>query len=214
MILIVNFFHVLRDHPEELGRLIEVTPFARDEYKKSFETAEDPIERARRYCVRCWQGFGNSQLYNNGFKSGQQSHSPNPAMAWADLPATIMLAADRLRGVQIENLPALEIMDRYNTPDVFLYLDPPYLPGVRKGYLYRHEMNASDHEALLKMCLHHPGKIMISGYDNSLYDEMLKGWKKAQKLTRAECGLKRVESLWMNYRDGQMDLFDIPGVMR
>lgn len=77
---IVNFFRALRDYPEELKEKIDWTPFAREEYKVAFEPTEDAIERARRYCVRCWQGFGNSQLYNNGFKTGQQTHSSNPAM--------------------------------------------------------------------------------------------------------------------------------------
>lgn len=86
---IVNFFRVLRDCPEELKKKVALTPFARDEYRSAFEQTNDPVERARRYCVRCWQGFGNSQLYNNGFKSGQQTNSPNPAKAWAELPDTI-----------------------------------------------------------------------------------------------------------------------------
>lgn len=210
---IVNFFRVLRDYPEELKSKIEWTPFARDEYKSAFEPTDDYIERARRYCIRCWQGFGNSQLYNNGFKTGQQAHSPNPAMAWAKLPEILLLAAERLRGVQIENLPALELLKRYDTKDVFIYMDPPYLPELRKGYLYKYEMDRTGHEELLEAAVEHPGKIMISGYDNDLYNTYLKGWRKVYKDTTAECGLKRREVLWMNYRDNQMSLEDYPGVM-
>lgn len=210
---IVNFFRILRECPDELKKRIELTPYARDEYKTAFEPTEDVIEKARRYCVRCWQGFGNSQLYNNGFKTGQQTHSPNPAMAWAEIPETLLLAAERLKGVQIENLPALELMKRYDTPDVFIYMDPPYLPETRKGYLYKHEMTRADHEELLKAAVDHPGKIMISGYDNDLYNDYLSGWRKAYKDTNAECGLKRREVLWMNYRDGQMRLEDYLGAM-
>ncbi|QIB56546.1 DNA adenine methylase [Blautia producta] len=210
---IVNFFRVLRDFPEELSRAILLTPFSRDEYKAAFERSYDQVERARRYCVRCWQGFGNSQLYNNGFKSGQQRKSPNPAAAWMGLPEVMMQAAMRLRGVQIENLTALEIIKRYDTPDVFLYLDPPYLPGTRKGHLYKYEMLETEHKELLKAVISHPGKIMISGYDNDLYNNMLVGWRKESIKTQAEGGLKRTETLWMNYRDSQMSIFDIPEVL-
>lgn len=129
---VVNFFRILRDKPEELKQLIELTPYSREEYDSAYQDAESDIERARRFCVRCWMGFGCANLYHNGFKSGQQSKSPNPARAWAELPDIMALAAERLRGVQIENLPALEILKRYNTPDVFIYVDPPYLHGTRK----------------------------------------------------------------------------------
>ena len=61
--------------------------------------------------------------------------------------------------------------------------------------------------------MNHPGKVMISGYDNDLYNNILDGWRKEQISTQAECGIKRVETLWMNYRDNQMSIFDMPEVM-
>lgn len=196
---IVNYFRILRDNPEGLMRAIEKTPYARSEYEKCYEAASDELERARRFCVRCWMGFGASARYMNGFKTGQQSKSPNPAKAWAELPETMAVAAERLRGVQIENLPALEVIRRYDTADVFLYLDPPYPHSVRKGYLYKYEMDDSEHEDLLKMITNHPGKILISGYDNEMYNSFLADWNKAYKNTHAEFGHKRTECLWMNY---------------
>lgn len=205
---IVNFFRVLRDYPDEFRRSIDLTPFARDEYKYAFEETFDPVERARRYCVKCWQGFGNSQLYQNGFKSGQQRKSPNPARTWAELPAVMEEVSERLKGVQIENLSAIEILQRYDTSDVFIYADPPYLPDTRKSHLYKHEMSYADYEKLLEALKNHSGTVMISGYDNDLYNTMLSGWRKAYKNTTAECGIKRTEVLWMNYKDEQMSLFD------
>lgn len=211
---IVNFFRVLRDYPEELRRAIDLTPFARDEYINAFEEIDEPVERARRYCVKCWQGFGNSQLYRNGFKSGQQSKSPNPASNWVELPALMEEVAERLKGVQIENLPAVEILGRYDTEDVFIYADPPYPPGIRKSHLYKHEMSYAEHEQILERLKKHPGPVMISGYDNDLYNNMLSGWRKAYKSTNAECGIKRTEVIWMNYDGSQRNLFDdFPEVM-
>lgn len=205
---VVNFFSVLRNHSEELKQAIEFTPFARSEYEASYEDTTDPIERARRFSVRCWQGFGCSNLYKNGFKSGQQSNSPNPAKAWAEMPDIIIQAAERLKGVQIENLPALELIRRYDTPDVFMYVDPPYLHGTRKNYLYKHEMKDSEHVELLEVLIRHPGKIILSGYDNEMYNDILSGWRKESISTQAENGLKRVETIWMNFRDNQMSIED------
>ena len=119
------------------------------------------------------------------------------------------LATERLKGVQIENLPALELIKRYDTEDVFIYADPPYLHGTRKNYLYKHEMKDADHEKLLNVLVKHQGKILLSGYDNDMYNDILQGWNKVQKHTRAEGGRARTETLWMNYEveNGQISLF-------
>lgn len=197
---VVNFFKVLRDTPQELIQRIALTPYSREEYDRSYldTSCENSVEKARQFCVRCWMGFGCSNNYHSGFKSGQQTNSPNPAKAWAELPYTMRLVAERLKGVQFENLPAIDLIRRYDTPDVFIYADPPYFPGTRKGYLYKHEMTEQDHIDLLETLLTNPGMVMISGYDNELYNQYLKGWKKVQKETLAEAGQKRTETLWMN----------------
>lgn len=200
---VVNFFRVLRDKPEELKHLIELTPYSREEYNQSYQIADNDIERARRFCVRCWMGFGCSNLYRNGFKTGQQSQSPNPARAWNTLTETMMLATERLKGVQIEQLPALELINRYDTPDVFIYADPTYLHGTRKNYLYKYEMPDEEHIELLEHLTKHKGKVMISGYDNDLYNHYLRNWEKAYKETVAEAGNKRTEVIWMNYHQNK-----------
>ncbi len=102
-------------------------------------------------------------------------------------------AQERLKGVQIECLPALELLSRYDTEDVFMYLDPPYLHSTRKNYLYKYEMSDCDHEELLRVLVKHPGKILISGYENEMYNDYLSSWSKAQKDTNAENGLARTE---------------------
>ncbi len=200
---IVNFFKVLRDNNEELMESVRLTPFARQEYIRAYgQTGNmNTIEKARRFAVKCWMGFGCGNLYQNGFKSGQQAQSPNPAKSWAGLPETIRLAAERLKGVQIECLPAIQLIKRYDTPDVFIYADPPYLHGTRKNYLYRHEMTEDEHVTLLEVLTGHPGKILLSGYDNELYNKMLDGWNKVQKDTLAEGGRRRTETIWMNYNN-------------
>lgn len=206
---IVNLFNVIRKYPNELVNIVDKTPFARSEYKKSFivNESDTDIELARKYLVRCWQGFGSSNLYENGFKSGQQTQSPNPAKAWSKLSNTINVVSDRLKGVQIEKLDAIELIERYNTSDVFIYADPPYLLNTRKSNLYKNEMTDKQHIQLLNKLNLHPGKVMISAYENELYDSILVGWSKVYKNTVAESGNKRIECLYMNYhKELQLDL--------
>lgn len=212
---IVNYFRIIRDDPERLIKALKMTPYARDEYYGAFKAAESDsdVERARKFAVRCWQGFGCSNLYRNGFRSSQQSSSPHTTKEWQEIPERLVQASKRLLNAQIENLPAIEIISRYNTPDVFIYADPPYLHGTRKNYLYKHEMEDAEHVRLLEALLRHPGKVILSGYDNDLYNNMLSGWRKESIGTQAEKGLKRTEVIWMNYEDNQMSFTDFPEVM-
>lgn len=198
---VVNYFKMLRDNPDSLIDCIQLTPYSREEYDNSYihNDTDSDVERARKFCVRCWQGFGCANLYHNGFKSGQQTVSPNPSKAWNKLPNTLKLASERLKGVQIECLDALELIRRYNTEDVFIYCDPPYVLSARKSYLYKYEMTDKQHVELLELLKQHKGKVLISGYNNDLYNSILVGWHKEYKDTTAEQGLKRTECLWMNY---------------
>ncbi|MCI8374898.1 MAG: DNA adenine methylase [Lachnospiraceae bacterium] len=205
---IVNYFRVVREKAQELAEQLEMTPYSREEYYKAFEILpeDSEIECARKFAVRCWQGFGCSNVYRNGFRSSQQSKSPHTTREWKSLPERLIEASERLKNAQIENLPAVELINRYDTEDVFLYVDPPYLHSTRKNYLYRYEMKDADHKELLKALVSHPGKVLLSGYDNDLYNDMLPGWYKVQKKTQAEAGKIRTETLWMNYKIGQMEL--------
>lgn len=204
---VVNYFRVMREHPEKLAQILSLTPYSRTEYEKSYIVCDDDsdMEKARKFAVRCWMGFGCTR-YKNGFRSSQQTNSPRITKAWREFPDRIISAGDRLMNAQIENLPAIELIKRYNTHDVFIYADPPYLSGTRKGYLYKHEMTDKDHVLLLEALLEHPGKILLSGYDNDMYNNMLYKWNKVQRKTQAEHGLVRTETLWMNYEIGQVEL--------
>lgn len=205
---VVNYFKVLREQPEKLIEQLKLTPFSRDEYYDAcdYSESDSDIEKARKFVVRCWQGFGCSNLYKNGFRSSQQKNSPETTKEWRDIPERLIEANKRLLHAQIENLPAVELIKRYNTPDVFIYCDPPYLHGTRKNYLYKHEMSDNQHEELLDLLSKHPGKVLLSGYDNDLYNAYLPGWNKVQKKTQAECGIQRTETLWMNYEASQQKL--------
>ena len=198
---VVNFFQVLRDNPDEIIDKIRFTPYARDEYNSAYGSCkeEDSAERARIFAVKCWQGFGCGNRYKNGYRRGIGETSPNPARAWDKLPETLLLAADRLKNAQIENYDAIRLIESVRGGNTFIYCDPPYLEGTRKKYLYNHEMEDDAHERLLDVLVKSDCKIMISGYENELYNKRLKGWRKESKNTTAECSVKRTEVIWMNY---------------
>ena len=118
---------------------------------------------------------------------------------WYRLPEWIIDITERLRQVQIENRPALDVIKRFNYENVFMYIDPPYLLGTRAGKQYKHEMTDADHEELLKKLLQNKAKIMLSGYESDMYNEYLKDWNKVYFSSCAEHGKPRTEVIWMNY---------------
>ncbi len=85
--------------------------------------------------------------------------------------------------------------------DTFVYCDPPYLLSTRsKGErIYRHELNEHDHIVLCRALNHLPCMVMLSGYPNKLYDDMLSSWWTATFQTTNRGGSHVTEKLWMNY---------------
>ncbi len=211
---VTNLFKCIQQDAERLARLVMTTPFSREEYEKQF--APDVgyatrYQRAAGFLVRCWQGHGfRTNGYKVGWKNDVVGRERSYALwNWYRLPEWIVDIAERLRTVQIENRPALEVMGRFDYGDVFMYLDPPYLLNTRSGEQYKHEMTDADHEGMLKKALESKAKIMISGYASEMYDDYLRGWSRLELKSCAENGRPRTEVVWMNYEnDGQMDIFD------
>ena len=202
---IVNLFRVLQDNPEELKRLLTLTPYSREEYDRSFEPCEDPLERARRYMVRTTQAIGAKMSNKCGWRNHKQMKIGGAACKWAGITDTIDAAAKRLRGdtthlVQIESMDALRLIEQYNNSDVLMYIDPPYvLDSRRSGKLYRHEMDDDDHRRLLELICRSKARIVLSGYRCDMYDNALCEWHKDTIESQTTSTEKATETLWQNF---------------
>lgn len=204
---IVNLFKVCREYPEELATAINLTPFARDEFVNCYSPSENPVEWARRTVVRYHQSFGTSNSSKRSWRNVQTAGGPRCASMWNYLPETVIQCCERLKEAQIENIDALTLIERYNHKNTLIYLDPPYLRGLRKSNIYKCEMNDKQHKDMLDLIKTSKSKIILSGYDNEFYNSELRGWSTAEKETTAQFGLHRTEKLWMNF-EIQMSLFD------
>ena len=211
---IVNLFDCIRKDPKRLAKAVYLTPYSREIYERAFqEKPEEPFERALNMYIKLNQGHG---FRTNGEKVGwkndvQGRERAYEAQDWCNLPEKIMQAAERLRGVQIENRPAVELIKRFNFENVLIYCDPPYMLETRHGKQYRCEMGEKDHEELLGVLLEHKGKVLISGYDSELYNYMLKGWYRCEAVAYSQVCSKKKEVIWMNYRNDQITLLDYMG---
>ena len=196
---IINLFTVCREYPEELAKLINLTPFSRDEFKNCYEKSDNPIEQARRTLVRYHQSFGTSNSSKNSWRNVQTYGGPRCATMWNDLPEIVIQIATRLKEAQIENTDALILIERYSNEDTLIYCDPPYLRDIRKKNMYAVEMSNEKHMQLLDILKNSKSKIILSGYDSELYNTELAEWIMVEKETTAQMGLHRTEKLWMNF---------------
>lgn len=212
---IVNLFRVLREQPEELRRVLELTPYSREEYDRSFELIDDPVERARRYMVKTTQAIGAKMDGKCGWRNHKQMKIGGTACKWRGITEIIDAASARLLGsttnlVQIEHMDALRLIERYNSPEVLMYLDPPYVRSSRKsGSLYCHEMDDAGQVELLELITKSRAKIIISGYRSGLYDQYLQGWNTDRTMSQTTSTAMAEEVIWMNYQPPaeQMNLF-------
>jgi DNA adenine methylase len=202
---IVNVFRVLRDpdSAKQLTRLLDLTPFARDEFNSSYEPSNDPVEQARRTIIRSFMGHGSNgatRTNRNGWRS-KRFGTFWPSNDWNNYPANLQGFVERLKNVTIENRPAQDVINRYDSETTLHYIDPPYLPETRtpggQGS-YRYEMTVDDHVALSAILNRVQGYVVLSGYDSPLYRDLYKGWQFEQKATRGERNATRVECLWIS----------------
>lgn len=217
--MVVNFFKVCRDNPEELARLINLTPFSREEFLgiqelragEELQITDSDVENARRFAVRCWQGFGSKLSDRVGWKNSKSSNGPINPQVWGNLPDIVLASTERLKNAQIENADAIELIKAYNNPDCLIYADPPYLLSTRRSRMYRHEMGSDEqHKVLLEALKEHKGPVLLSGYASTLYEEELSGWDKVTKSCRTHSAQLREECLWANFSlQKQVDMEDI-----
>lgn len=198
---IVNLFKVIREKPEQLANVIEFTPYSREEYYQSFQYLQSPlsdVERARVFMVRCWMARGGKTSDKTGWRHNVDPNTVNAIPDWNRLPKRILEATKRLKNVQIENQDALTLIKKYNHDDCLIYADPPYVLETRTKRHYAHEMTDTQHEELVKELNNHSGYVLLSGYDNDLYNDILKGWSKATIKNQTVTGKNKQEVLWIS----------------
>ena len=206
---IVNVFRILRDpiQAEELARVIELTPFAYQEYRDAYDASENPIERARRVIFRSFAGIGSDAVCRAraGFRGGRcNKYGGTSARSWSGYHDFIAQFVERLQYVIIESRPALKIIDIYDDPQTLFYADPPYVMNTRTSRTveYRYEMDDDEHVILGEKLHQIRGMAIVSGYRCELYDQIYADWMRVEhigKVGLAKPGAQtRVECLWMS----------------
>lgn len=206
---IVHFFEMLRERPDELREWLRNAPYARElheEWGRAFydgERPDDPIERAGWFYYLRYTQFSADHGDKAGFSSAR---TKNEAQPYANGVERLPSYAERFRGVQIENQDFETFLTRFDGPDTFLYLDPPYVDVG--DALYSHDGQFDQrrfveclHELEAKWCVSYTQ--LPDGLDGYHIAER----EAAQQMTDHAAKERRTERLVMNYDPQQEPLF-------
>lgn len=221
---VVNFFKVLREDKETLIEQIGLTPFSREEFGIACEL--DPnltnLERARRFYIRARQvRTGLAQTASIGrwanCKNTSRAGMSGVVSRWLGGVKKLEFIVERLLRVQIENRPAIDVINLYDNQKTLFYCDPPYIHGTRgdtKSYSF--EMSDFDHKDLAKTLNSVNGLVAISNYDCDLMDELYpkEKWTKIYSPKKTIHSTKdvRQEVIWVNYNLNKISIPQSPSL--
>jgi DNA adenine methylase len=210
---VFNLMRVLRDNPTELFSEVSQIQYESDVYlhHKEIYLSEvfsllSPLEQAVTTLVsrRMSRGglCGTFSRSSRTLPSGVNAE----VNAWLTAISNVLpLVSQRLQGVEIFNLDAIELMQKFDCPDTLFYLDPPYVTGSRilkKAYFS--EMSDGDHRRLAEFVRCLRGRVILSGYPSPLYDELYSGWERCSRFipnhsSHEEKKPVKTECVWRNF---------------
>jgi DNA adenine methylase len=210
---LMNFYGVLKD-AGLLGQLkdwLDKTLFSEDEWRKAGEVLAgppgDPVVRAGSLFVRVRQSMsGRRDTFCPTTRTRLRGGRNGDVYAWQNAIDGLPAVHERLRDVRVLNRPALDVIRQEDQPATLFYLDPPYVHETRTSTeVYgRFEMTLGDHRELLETVRGCRGKVILSGYDNGLYNTVLSDWTRyTQGLPNNAAGgaskRRMTEVLWCNF---------------
>ncbi len=181
-----NFFKVARNRPNDLIAVLRLTAYCRSEYDECFAKLnagfchDDPVEWARQFFVALWQSIGGSSS-----RAAKANRSKN-SLFYAAVEH-LSFVADRLMFVRIEQMEAIDLIERHlHDADTLIYVDPPTVA------------NSTYHIDLAARLVDAKGYVVISGAPSDINETLYReaGW---QSITR-EQNNRNPLCLWLNPR--------------
>ena len=115
------------------------------------------------------------------------SYAPNNLSSVESIQARIIAISKRLQKTNIECLDYSVLLERYNRPDTFFYLDPPYF---ETEHYYKAE--SFDHERLAWLLKESKARWILSYNSCPEICELYKGYK--QKTFNRRCSLNNKQA--------------------
>lgn len=204
-----RFYRFAQNEPFKLYKALRRLLFFKEDFKRAcrvtrgLEEAKDELD----FCVCVWlninMGFNHS-LSSTSLKveiNKNRSHPHYLRRKMIDFPK----AFERLKGVTILNEDMVHLIRRFDRPDSFFYIDPPYPESVQH---YKNRFSKEDFQKLLECLKAIKGRFVLSCYHKN-WMNFHPDWVIKQKNVKTTLNkkyleynpdnFKRTECLVMNY---------------
>jgi DNA adenine methylase len=214
---LINLFHVMQNDEwrQELLDLLEVTPFARDQWREAQQGVRHPEtwDKSGQPVWRAWAYFvSHAQAFNIG------GHSFRVPMVGKDLAGEWNNRIERLgyppliarlKQACLENKSFEKLIPALDSKYTFFYIDPPYIGATdqasMKSAYSGFSLSKEQDELLIEMVKSIRGGVILSGYAR---DDLPADWIHLTidvpvhaRYVKGETAKKRtIEHLWINPR--------------
>lgn len=179
--------------------------FQKELFGDIFLVGEPDYESAAKYVYVLSQVFSGSKPESSNFIDLKGKYR-SKYLAFRDKLSKPKWVDHFLRITNVENLDFQQVIEKYDSPSTYIYLDPPY--WKTENYYSNHDFDRNDHQRLANVLNGVKGKFSLSYYDF----EILKEWypidkfrwekKEFAKAAAAKKGVKQnmaQELLILNY---------------
>ena len=218
-----NLFQCVRN-PSELQRALDNIPvqqlgvtntpnslklqfqnFQQDLFSSGFTINYPDYEVAAKYVYIVTQVFSGSKPETSNFIDLKGKYR-SKYLAFRDKLSNPKWVEHFTKITHVENLDFQDVIEKYDSPSTYIYLDPPY--WETENYYSNHDFDAADHKRLADTLISSQSKFSLSYYEfdllNDWYPQDRYRWekKKFAKAASAKKGVKQnlgEELLILNY---------------
>lgn len=201
---LITFYRVMKERSDELIRKVKTSLHSRALHNRAWQIYQSPsdytdVDVAWAVWLLCSPGFSGqiSSVWGVDISKNTMCKRINAAKA-----QFTEILCRRLENTQVECADALHIIQKYDRPDTFFYVDPPYYNSDCAHYS---GYSLEDFEALLGLLAKIKGKFLLSSYPSEVLSDYTtaNSWHSKhikQTISVSKSAKTKIEVLTSNYQ--------------